>query len=214
MMMTMMVKDDDDDDDDDDAEDAVDNDVDVDDDEENDEDVKEDDANAVLGLLLLVIVLELPEEEDDDADDIKEVFGSKFYTYTLESWIFEEGYTTEILLKHFNTHSLKGFGIEAMPDGIVAAGAVLHYLKDTEHPNLQHITSIQRLDRDDFLWMDKFTIRNLELLGGGAEEGQSLLKVLNNTISPMGSRLLKRWLIMPLKDIHKINERLDWWNFS
>jgi DNA mismatch repair protein MutS len=92
----------------------------------------------------------------------KENFGNRFYTYHLESWIFEEAYATESLLKHFQTHSLKGFGIEGMHQGIVAAGAVLHYLKDTEHPNLQHITSLQRIDRDDFLWMDRFTIRNLD----------------------------------------------------
>jgi DNA mismatch repair protein MutS len=138
----------------------------------------------------------------------KEVFGSSFYTYTLESWIFDKAYAMESLLKHFNTHSLKGFGIEELHDGIIAAGAILHYLKDTEHPNLQHITAIQRIDRDDYLWMDKFTIRNLELLGTGFDNGQTLLKVLDNTISPMGARLLKRWLLMPLKDIRKINERL------
>ena len=136
----------------------------------------------------------------------KEVFGLKFYTYTLEAWIFDEAYSTEALLKHFQTHSLKGFGIEGMHSGIVAAGAVLHYLKDTEHPNLQHITSIQRIEKDDFLWMDRFTIRNLELLGTG--EGNNLLKVLDNTVSPMGARLLKRWMLLPLRDITKINERL------
>ena len=139
----------------------------------------------------------------------KELFGSKFYTYTLDSWIFEESYATEILLKHFQTHSLKGFGIEGLSQAIVAAGAVFHYLKDTEHPNLQHITSIQRLVKDDYLWMDRFTIRNLELLGSGVDQGQTLLKVLDNTVSPMGARLLKRWIVMPLKDIGKINERLD-----
>lgn len=139
----------------------------------------------------------------------KETFGSKFYTYTLDSWIFDEAYATESLLKHFQTHSLKGFGIESMPLSIIAAGAVFHYLKDTEHPNLQHITSIQRLEREDYLWMDRFTIRNLELLGSGVENGQTLLRVLDNTVSPMGARLLKRWMVMPLKDIGKINERLD-----
>lgn len=139
----------------------------------------------------------------------KEVFGNRFYTYTLESWIFDYPYAVESLLKHFQTHSLKGFGVEELQEGIVAAGAVLHYLKDTEHPNLQHITSIQRLDREDYLWMDKFTIRNLELLGTGANESQSLLRVLDNTVSPMGARLLKRWILMPLKDMHRINERLD-----
>lgn len=136
----------------------------------------------------------------------KEVFGVKFYTYTMEAWIFDEAYCTESLLKHFQTHSLKGFGIEGMHNGIIAAGAVLHYLKDTEHPNLQHITSIQRIEKDDFLWMDRFTIRNLELLGNG--DGNNLLKVLDNTVSPMGARLLKRWMLLPLRDITKINERL------
>jgi DNA mismatch repair protein MutS len=138
----------------------------------------------------------------------KETFGGKFYTYTLDSWIFDASYATESLLKHFQTHSLKGFGIEAMPMAIVAAGAVFHYLKDTEHPNLQHITSIQRLEKEDYLWMDRFTIRNLELLGSGVENGQTLLKVLDNTVSPMGARLMKRWIVLPLKDIVKINERL------
>lgn len=139
----------------------------------------------------------------------KEVFGSRFYTYTMESWIFDETYATESLLKHFNTHSLKGFGVEEMRHGIVAAGAVLHYLKDTEHPNLQHITSIQRIDRDDYLWMDRFTIRNLELISNGNGDGNNLHKVLDNTVSPMGARLLKRWILLPLKDIKRINERLE-----
>jgi DNA mismatch repair protein MutS len=139
----------------------------------------------------------------------KEVFGVKFYTYNLESWIFEEAFATESLLKHFQTHSLKGYGIENMHYGIVAAGAILYYLKETEHPNLQHITSIQRIEKDDFLWMDRFSIRNLEILGDGLGNGNSLLKVLDNTVSPMGARLLKRWTVMPLKDLTKINERLN-----
>jgi DNA mismatch repair protein MutS len=139
----------------------------------------------------------------------KETFGSRFYTYTMESWIFDEAYATESMLKHFGTHSLKGFGVEELHHGIVAAGAVLHYLKDTEHPNLQHITSIQRIDRDDYLWMDRFTIRNLELIGNAGSEGNNLHKVLDNTVSPMGARLLKRWILLPLKDINRINERLD-----
>ncbi len=139
----------------------------------------------------------------------KETFGTKFYIYTLESWLFEEGYATESLLKHFGTHSLKGYGVENMHAGIIAAGAVLHYLKDTEHPNLQHITSIQRIDKDEHLWMDRFTIRNLELLGMGHESGNTLQKVMDNTVSPMGARLLKRWLVLPLKDTGRINERLN-----
>jgi len=139
----------------------------------------------------------------------KEMYGTKFYTYTLESWIFDEAYATESLLKHFQTHSLKGFGIEGFKESIVAAGAVLHYLKDTEHPNLQHITHIQRIEKDDFLWMDRFTIRNLELLPTGIEQHTSLLQVIDKTASPMGARLLKRWLAFPLRDLTKINERLD-----
>lgn len=139
----------------------------------------------------------------------KENYGTRFYTYTMESWIFDEAFATESLLKHFQTHSLKGYGIENMPAGIVAAGAVLYYLKETEHPNLQHITAVQRIERDDFLWMDRFTIRNLELLNTGTEQGNSLLKVLDQTASPMGARLLRRWMLFPLKDIGKIQERLD-----
>ncbi|GAC1529645.1 MAG: DNA mismatch repair protein MutS [Sediminibacterium sp.] len=140
----------------------------------------------------------------------KEAYGTRFYTYTMESWIFDEAFATESLLKHFNTHSLKGYGIENLPKGIVAAGAILYYLKETEHPHLQHITSIQRIERDDFLWMDRFTIRNLELLySSGAGQGNSLLKVLDHTVSPMGARLLQRWLLFPLKDLTKIAERAD-----
>jgi len=141
----------------------------------------------------------------------RETFGGKFYTYTLESWLFEATFATETLLKHFQTHSLKGFGIAELNAAIIAAGAILHYLKDTEHPNLQHISSIQRIDRDEYLWMDKFTIRNLELLSSSyeGEHGHSLLKVLDNTVSPMGARLLKRWLLMPLKDLPAIGQRLD-----
>ena len=139
----------------------------------------------------------------------KEEFGTRFYTYSLEEWVFEEQYAKENLLKQFETHSLKGFGVEGFSCGLVAAGAVLHYLKDTEHPNLQHITSIQRIEQEDYLWMDRFTIRNLELLNSAVEGGQTLLKVMDNTCTPMGARLLKRWIVFPLKEIAKINERLD-----
>ncbi len=137
----------------------------------------------------------------------KETFGNTFFTYTLDEWVFAELYANEILLKHFGTHSLKGFGAEGMQAGIIAAGAILHYLKDTEHPNLQHITSLQRINKDDYLWMDRFTIRNLELIS--ANENSSLFKTLNNTVSPMGARLIKRWMLMPLNDINRINERLN-----
>ena len=139
----------------------------------------------------------------------KEYFGSRFYTYTLDEWIFTGTYSVESLLKHFGVHSLKGFGIEDLHMGIIAAGAILHYLKDTEHPNLQHVTAIQRIDREEHLWMDRFTIRNLELIYSGVENGQTLLRILDNTVSPMGARLLKRWIVLPLKDINRINERLQ-----
>ena len=135
----------------------------------------------------------------------KEYFGNSFFTYTLDEWIFSEVYATENLLKHFGTHSLKGFGAEGLTEGIIASGAILHYLKDTEHPNLQHITSLQRINKDDHLWMDRFTIRNLELIG----ENNTLFKTINNTVSPMGARLMKRWMLMPLNDIIRINERLE-----
>ncbi|MFT3677295.1 MAG: DNA mismatch repair protein MutS [Chitinophagaceae bacterium] len=138
----------------------------------------------------------------------KEQFGGRIYTYTMDEWLFDLPYATETLLKHFQTHSLKGFGVDDLQLGLIAAGAVIHYLKDTEHPHLQHITSLQRIDRDDFLWMDRFTIRNLELVYGHAEGNHTLLSVLDNTVSPMGARLLKRWIVFPLKDMRQINERL------
>jgi DNA mismatch repair protein MutS len=139
----------------------------------------------------------------------KEYFGGKIYIYTLDEWIFDQTYAEGILLKHFQTHSMKGFGVDELSKGLIAAGAILHYLRETEHPNLQHITTIQRINREDFLWMDRFTIRNLELVNRNSEAGHTLLDVLDNTVSPMGARLLKRWLVFPLKDIHKINERLN-----
>ncbi len=144
----------------------------------------------------------------------KESYGSKFYTYTMESWIFDEAFATESLLKHFQTHSLKGFGIEHLKEAIIAAGAILYYLKETEHPNLQHITHLQRIEREDFLWMDRFTIRNLELMPSGGDQHTSLLQVMDHTVSAMGARLLKRWMAFPLKDLNRINDRLDAVEFS
>ncbi len=141
--------------------------------------------------------------------EFKETFGQKFYTYHLEEWIFQESYAMETLLKHFQTHSLKGFGIEQIHLGIIAAGAILHYLKDTEHAHLEHISSLHRLEETDYLWMDRFTIRNLELLSNGTNDGSSLLQVMDNTVSAMGARLLRRWMVLPLKDKHRIEERLN-----
>src|SRR5450631_2138648 len=138
----------------------------------------------------------------------KEIYGDRFYTYSLESWVFDEVYARENLLRHFQTHSLKGFGIESIAQGIIAAGAIIHYLKDTEHPHLQHISSIQRLDRENYLRMDQFTVRNLELLPR-SEHHFSLLQTIDDSVSPMGGRIMKRWILMPLKDIIPIRERLD-----
>lgn len=137
----------------------------------------------------------------------KELFGTQFYTYGLDSWIFDEPFATDLLLKQFQTETLKGFGIQDQKLGIIAAGAILHYLKETEHPHLQHIHTIQRIQRDEILWMDKFTIRNLELIGNGTDR-KGLLEVMDETKSPMGARLLKRWLIFPLQSIDQINARL------
>ncbi len=140
--------------------------------------------------------------------EFKNYFGSRFYTYSLDEWIFTDQYANDTLLKHFGTQSLKGFGIENMNAGIIAAGAIFHYLKDTEHPHLNHITTMQRLDKGDYLWMDRFTIRNLELLEQ-AEGNTSLIKVLDHTVSPMGARLMKRWMLLPLTEIKKIEERQE-----
>jgi DNA mismatch repair protein MutS len=136
-------------------------------------------------------------------------FGNKYYCYHLDEWIYTEQYASDTLLSHFQTISLKGFGIDDIPQAIIAAGAAIHYLKDTEHQQLGHISSIQRITRNDFLWMDRFTIQNLELLDSNRENGNTLLKVLDNTVSPMGSRMVKRWLMFPLQDIRKIEERFN-----
>ncbi len=138
----------------------------------------------------------------------KELFGNKFYTYGLDDWIFTTDYTTEKLLTHFGTSSLKGYGIDELQAAIIAAGACIHYLADTEHNNLGHITSISRLTEEHYVWLDRFTIRNLELIQSNNEDGSSLLKVLDHSATPMGTRLLKRWIIMPLKDKKSIDARL------
>ena len=138
----------------------------------------------------------------------KESFGNGFYTYGLDAWIFDEAFATEQLLKQFQTSTLKGFGIAEQKLGIMAAGAILHYLKETEHPHLQHIHTIKSIVREEILWMDKFTIRNLELIGNGADR-KGLLEIMDATKSPMGARLLKRWLVFPLQSITQINKRLD-----
>jgi DNA mismatch repair protein MutS len=138
-----------------------------------------------------------------------EHFVEKYFTYLLDEWVFTKSYAEDILTNQFQVISLKGFGIIDLPSAIIAAGAAIHYLKETEKPNLQHLSAIQRITRDEFLWMDRFTIRNLELMDSNVENGNSLASVLDTTVSPMGSRLLKRWIIFPLLDKNKITERLD-----
>jgi DNA mismatch repair protein MutS len=139
----------------------------------------------------------------------KENFGTKFYSYLLDDWILSETYAQDLLKQQFNISSLKGFGIDHMHLALVAAGALLHYLKDTEHPHLQHVLNIKRIERDDFVWMDRFTIRNLELLQSGGDGGKSFIDVLDQTVSPMGARLLRRWVLFPLKNKTAIEERLQ-----
>lgn len=142
-----------------------------------------------------------------------EHFGGNYYTYSLDEWPYTGDYAEENLLKHFEVKSLKGFGIERMPVGIIAAGVALHYLNETEHRNLQHISTISRIEEDRYMWLDRFTIRNLELIGSANENATTLADVLDETASPMGARLLKRWIVMPLKDKTSIQERLNVVNY-
>jgi DNA mismatch repair protein MutS len=139
----------------------------------------------------------------------KEYFDSRVYTFLMEDWIFQERYTYELLQTHFQTQSLKGYGIDDQKSAVIAAGAALHYLRDTEHPHLQHINTLRRIVADEFLWMDRFTIRNLELVSTAQEHGTSLLEAIDHTQTPMGARLLRRWMIFPLFDISRIEQRLD-----
>ena len=137
------------------------------------------------------------------------IYGEKFYTYTLEDWIFTRDFAREKLLAHFQTQSLKGFGVEELDLGQTAAGAALHYLGTTENTKLAHITGVSRLQTDRYVWLDRFTIRNLELVASNHENGISLLQVLDKTVSPMGARLLKKWVLLPLTSLAQIRERHD-----
>ena len=136
-------------------------------------------------------------------------FGSKFFTFELDDWVFTESSSREKLLKHFETKNLKGFGVEHLKNGIVASGAILQYLDMTEHTQVGHITSLARIEEDKYVRLDKFTVRSLELIGSMNDGGSSLLNVIDKTISPMGARLLKRWMVFPLKDEKPINDRLN-----
>jgi DNA mismatch repair protein MutS len=139
--------------------------------------------------------------------EFSNIFGNDFHTFYMEDWVFQDDYANETLLKHFNTKSLKGFGIDDLFEGIVASGAVLHYLSETQHHKLKHITAIQRITKNDHVWMDRFTIKNLELYQSYNQNAVTLIDVIDKTISPMGGRLLKRWLALPLIDADKINKR-------
>jgi DNA mismatch repair protein MutS len=139
--------------------------------------------------------------------ELHEVFPGKYYTSSLEDWVFTRDFADDLLLKHFGTLSYKGFGIEEIDYGIIAAGAVMHYLAETRHDKIQHITKIARIDESKYVWLDKFTIRNLELINSLNDNATSLIQVLDHTLSPMGSRLLKRWIVLPLKDRAQIQER-------
>ena len=140
-------------------------------------------------------------------NDFKAAFGEDYHSFYLEDWLYKEDYAFETLTKHFQTVSLKGFGIEELKEGVIAAGAILYYLSETQHNRVQHITSIQRIAEDAYVWMDRFTIRNLELYHSYNPNAVTLLDVIDRTLSPMGGRLLKRWLALPLKDVAKIQSR-------
>ncbi len=145
--------------------------------------------------------------QKNNRNQFKEGFGENYNTFYLEDWVFQNDYAFESLTKHFKTNSLKGFGIEELQEGIISAGAILYYLSETQHNRIQHITNIQRISEDAYVWMDRFTIRNLELYHSHSHNAVTLLDVIDRTLSPMGGRLLKRWLALPLKDIYKIRNR-------
>ena len=141
--------------------------------------------------------------------EFTELFSQRFYNFSVDEWVFQEDYAREILLKHFGTASLKGFGIENMLAATIAAGAALHYVSDTRQEQLKHISGISRIEEDKYVWLDKFTIRNLEIISPSNEKGVALVDVIDQTITPMGGRLLKRWLLLPLKDVVTIEERQE-----
>jgi DNA mismatch repair protein MutS len=138
-----------------------------------------------------------------------ERFGNKYYTFTFEDWVFASDFSYELLIRHFGTNSLKGFGIEDFEHSIIAAGAAMHYLSETHHDKIQHISHISRIEEDKYVWLDKFTIRNLELIHSMNPDAITLLDVIDKTVSPMGSRMLRRWIVMPLKERLLIEERHD-----
>ena len=147
--------------------------------------------------------------ERNRKQQFEQYFGSKFFTFQLDDWVFTEQTAKQKLLKHFGVKNLKGFGVDHLKSGIIASGAILQYLEMTQHTQIGHITSISRIEEEKYVRLDKFTLRNLELIAPMNEDGKSLLDVIDNTISPMGSRMLRRWVVFPLKSEKKINDRLD-----
>ncbi len=141
--------------------------------------------------------------------DLISLFGNKFYVSTFDDWVFTFDFSYNLLLKHFNTSSLKGFGVEEQDFGIIAAGAAMHYLAETNHDKVQHISKISRMEEDHYVWLDKFTIRNLELISSPNENASTLLDTVDKTVTPMGARMIRRWLLLPLKEKQPIQERLD-----
>lgn len=144
-----------------------------------------------------------------DRDQFEDVFADRFNVYRLDEWVFAFDYAHEQLVNHFGTAGLKGFGVEALDLGVIAAGAIMHYLNDTEHKEQDHITALSRIEEERFVWLDKFTIRNLELVYPQHENGTPLIDILDHTQTPMGSRLMRKWMVLPLKDVNHIQERLD-----
>ena len=141
--------------------------------------------------------------------EFADIFGGKYYTYTQDDWVYTEDAAEDRLLRHFGTKTLKGYGVQDLRYGVVAAGAILHYLDLTQHQQIGHVTSLSRIQEDKYVWLDRFTVRNLELFSAINEGAKTLVQVLDKTISPMGSRMLKRWIALPLKEITAINERLS-----
>ena len=139
----------------------------------------------------------------------EEAFGPRFFIFELDDWVFTSEAANDRLLKHFETKNLKGFGVQHLKLGVVASGAILYYLDQTQHTHISHITSLSRIEEDRYVRLDKFTVRSLELVSTMNEEGTSLLDVLDKTVSPMGSRMLRRWILFPLKDVKPIHERQD-----
>ena len=143
------------------------------------------------------------------SQEFHEIFGTKYYTFNLDDWVYTSDAAFDRLTRHFQVKGLKGFGIDNLPLGIIAAGAILQYLDITQHRQVSHISQLSRIEEEHYVWLDRFTIRNLELFHTMYEGAKSLHVVLDKTISPMGSRLLRRWIALPLKDTARVNERLD-----